>query len=43
MTGRTMEEGAAAHIDAAIVKGTESHGHFLIDCDIEPLVTVPVL
>ena len=36
ITARTLEEGAAVYIDAAIVKGKESHGCFLMDFDVKP-------
>lgn len=41
MTGRNLEQGAATYIDAAVVQGKESHGCFLIDCEIKPLVESP--
>lgn len=36
IAGRTSEDGAWSYIDAAVVKGKESHGCFLMDWDIRP-------
>ncbi|KPM35147.1 hypothetical protein AK830_g11424 [Neonectria ditissima] len=34
MTGRTMEQGASTFIDAAVVRGEETHGSYLMDWKI---------
>ncbi|KAB5542962.1 hypothetical protein GE09DRAFT_1134084 [Coniochaeta sp. 2T2.1] len=34
--GRTLDDGAWAYIDAAVVKGRESHGCFLMDWRVHP-------
>ncbi|KAK7426259.1 hypothetical protein QQZ08_007289 [Neonectria magnoliae] len=34
LTGRTMEQGASTFIDAAVVRGEESHGSYLMDWKI---------
>ena len=36
LTGRTLDEGAWTYIDAAVAKGKESHGCFLMDWEIKP-------
>lgn len=36
LTGRTMEQGASTLIDAAVVKGKESHGSYIMDWTIWP-------
>ncbi|KAH8896138.1 NAD(P)-binding protein [Thozetella sp. PMI_491] len=36
LTGRTMEAGAWTYVDAAVVKGKESHGCFVMDWEIRP-------
>jgi NAD(P)-dependent dehydrogenase (short-subunit alcohol dehydrogenase family) len=35
-SARTVEAGALTYIDAAVVKGTESHGSLLVNCRIAP-------
>ncbi|KAK2001688.1 short chain dehydrogenase [Colletotrichum falcatum] len=35
-TGRTLEEGASTYFDAAVVKGDETHGSYLMDWKIHP-------
>ncbi|KAH8883131.1 putative short-chain dehydrogenase/reductase family protein [Thozetella sp. PMI_491] len=37
IAGRPVERGAATYIDAAVGKGKESHGCFLMNCQIAPL------
>lgn len=34
--GRTLEDGSSTYIDAAVVKGKESHGCFVMDWEIRP-------
>lgn len=36
ITGRTLEAGASTYVDAAAVRGKESHGCFLMDWEIRP-------
>jgi len=36
VAGRTLEDGAWTYVDAAVVKGKESHGCFLMDWEIHP-------
>jgi NAD(P)-dependent dehydrogenase (short-subunit alcohol dehydrogenase family) len=36
LTARTLEDGAWTYVDAAVVKGKESHGCFVMDWDIRP-------
>ncbi len=36
LTGRTLEHGASTYIDAALVKGEESHGCFVMDWEVRP-------
>jgi NAD(P)-dependent dehydrogenase (short-subunit alcohol dehydrogenase family) len=36
LTARTLEGGAWTYVDAAVVKGKESHGCFVMDWDIRP-------
>jgi NAD(P)-dependent dehydrogenase (short-subunit alcohol dehydrogenase family) len=36
LTGRTLDEGAWTYVDAAVVKGKESHGCFCADWQIRP-------
>jgi NAD(P)-dependent dehydrogenase (short-subunit alcohol dehydrogenase family) len=36
LTGRPLEDGAWTYVDAAVVKGKESHGCFVMDWDIRP-------
>lgn len=36
VAARPVEKGALTYIDAAVVKGTESHGCFLMNCEIAP-------
>lgn len=36
LTGRTLEEGASTYVDAAVVKGKETHGSFLMDWKVCP-------
>jgi NAD(P)-dependent dehydrogenase (short-subunit alcohol dehydrogenase family) len=36
LTGRSMEDGAWTYVDAAVVKGKESHGCFVMDWKIYP-------
>jgi len=42
-TGRTLEQGAHTYVDAAVVKGGESHGCYVMDWEIRPYVSVFVL
>ena len=35
-TGRTLELGSSTYVDAAVVKGKESHGCFVMDWKICP-------
>jgi NAD(P)-dependent dehydrogenase (short-subunit alcohol dehydrogenase family) len=35
-TGRTLEVGSSAYVDAAVVKGKETHGCFVMDWQIRP-------
>lgn len=37
-TGRTLEEGSSTYVDAAVVKGKESHGCFVMDWAVKPCV-----
>ncbi|KAK6222198.1 short-chain dehydrogenase [Colletotrichum tabaci] len=39
MTGRSLEEGASTYLDAAVVRGDETHGSFLMDWKIHPFAT----
>jgi hypothetical protein len=43
LTGRTLDEGAWAYVDAAVVKGEESSGCFVMDWEIRPYVSLPKL
>lgn len=36
LTGRSLEDGAWAYVDAAVVKGKESHGCFVMDWKVYP-------
>lgn len=36
LTGRSLEDGAWTYVDAAVVKGKESHGCFVMDWEIKP-------
>ncbi|KAF4342077.1 WW domain protein [Fusarium beomiforme] len=36
LTGRTLEQGASAYVDAAILKGKESHGSYIMNWKILP-------
>lgn len=36
LTGRALEDGASTYIDAAVVKGEETHGSFVMDWTIRP-------
>lgn len=36
LTGRSLEDGASTYVDAAVVKGKESHGCFVMDWKIFP-------
>ncbi|KAK1954526.1 short chain dehydrogenase [Colletotrichum sublineola] len=36
VTGRTLEEGASTYLDAAVVRGDETHGSYLMDWKIHP-------
>ncbi|CZR52829.1 related to short-chain dehydrogenase/reductase family protein, putative [Phialocephala subalpina] len=36
IAGRTMEVGASTYVDAAVVKGAESHGCFVMDWEVKP-------
>jgi NAD(P)-dependent dehydrogenase (short-subunit alcohol dehydrogenase family) len=36
LLGRTMEVGASTYVDAAILKGKESHGSFVSDWELKP-------
>lgn len=36
LAGRTSEDGAWTYVDAAVVKGKESHGCFLMDWEVHP-------
>jgi NAD(P)-dependent dehydrogenase (short-subunit alcohol dehydrogenase family) len=36
LLGRTLDDGAWTYVDAAVVKGKESHGCFIMDCAIHP-------
>lgn len=36
LLGRSLDAGASAYVDAAVVKGKESHGCFVMDWDIKP-------
>jgi NAD(P)-dependent dehydrogenase (short-subunit alcohol dehydrogenase family) len=36
ITGRSMEDGSTTYVDAAVVKGKESHGCFVMDWAIKP-------
>lgn len=38
LTGRSLEDGAWTYVDAAVVKGKESHGCFVMDWEIRPCV-----
>lgn len=38
LTGRPLEEGASTYVDAAVVKGKETHGCFVMDWKIRPYV-----
>ena len=40
LTGRTLDEGALTYIDAAVVKGKESHGCFVMDWEIRPFANM---
>jgi NAD(P)-dependent dehydrogenase (short-subunit alcohol dehydrogenase family) len=40
LMGRAPELGAWTYVDAAVVKGAESHGCFLMDWEIHPYVTL---
>ncbi|KAH7148884.1 putative short-chain dehydrogenase/reductase family protein [Dactylonectria macrodidyma] len=39
LTAKTAEEGAITYVDAAAVQGSESHGGFVVNCEIHPLAT----
>ncbi|KAK3904891.1 hypothetical protein C8A05DRAFT_42095 [Staphylotrichum tortipilum] len=36
LTGRSLEDGASTYVDAAVIKGKESHGCFVMDWKIFP-------
>lgn len=36
LTGRTLEVGASTYLDAAVIKGKEAHGSYVMDWDIRP-------
>ncbi|KAK2058441.1 short chain dehydrogenase [Colletotrichum caudatum] len=36
LTGRTLQEGASTYLDAAVVRGDETHGSYLMDWKIHP-------
>jgi hypothetical protein len=36
LTGRSLEDGAWTYVDAAVAKGKESHGCFVMDWEIHP-------
>lgn len=36
MTGRSLEQGASTYLDAAVVRGEETHGSYLMDWSIFP-------
>lgn len=36
ITGRPLDQGAATYFDAAVLQGKESHGCFIMNCEIEP-------
>ncbi|KXX77079.1 WW domain-containing oxidoreductase, partial [Madurella mycetomatis] len=40
LTARSLEDGAWTYVDAAVVKGKESHGCFVMDWEIRPFVYV---
>ncbi|KAJ4470249.1 hypothetical protein J3R30DRAFT_3540089 [Lentinula aciculospora] len=40
VAARSVEKGAATYIDAAVIKGRESHGSLLINCEIAPLTDI---
>jgi len=40
LTGRTLDEGAWCYVDAAVVKGKESHGSFVMDWEIKPFANL---
>jgi hypothetical protein len=36
LLGRTLEVGASTYVDAAVVKGKESHGSYIADWEVKP-------
>ncbi|KAF8849033.1 NAD(P)-binding protein [Acephala macrosclerotiorum] len=40
IAGRTMEVGASSYVDAAVVKGVESHGCFVMDWEVKPFANM---
>ncbi|KUJ15198.1 NAD(P)-binding protein [Mollisia scopiformis] len=40
LLGRNLEVGASTYVDAAILKGQESHGCFVMDWDIKPFANM---
>jgi NAD(P)-dependent dehydrogenase (short-subunit alcohol dehydrogenase family) len=40
--GRSLDVGASTYVDAAVVKGKETHGSYLADWEIKPLVLAPL-
>ncbi|EON99393.1 putative short-chain dehydrogenase reductase family protein [Phaeoacremonium minimum UCRPA7] len=43
LTGRKPEDGAWTYVDAAVVKGKESHGSFCMDWEIHPFTQLVYL
>lgn len=41
LAGRPVEVGALTYVDAAVVKGVDSHGCSLVNCKISPYVSLP--
>ncbi|KZL84756.1 short-chain dehydrogenase [Colletotrichum incanum] len=39
ITGRSLEEGASTYLDAAVVRGDETHGSYLMDWKIHPFAS----
>ncbi|GAB1313424.1 hypothetical protein MFIFM68171_03634 [Madurella fahalii] len=40
LTARSLEDGAWTYVDAAVVKGKESHGCFVMDWELRPFVYI---